>query len=74
VNTGGRFSVEIAIAKIGILNYVVLSTLALVSMVMQRHNGLLLNGVGSGTTLSNIWIANGDDDGIGILRWICKRF
>lgn len=29
-----------------------------------EHNGLTLNGVGSGTTLSNIWIANGDDDGI----------
>jgi hypothetical protein len=29
-----------------------------------EHNGLTLNGVGSGTTLSNIWIANGDDDAI----------
>ncbi len=29
-----------------------------------EHNGLTLNGVGSGTTISNIWIANGDDDGI----------
>lgn len=48
----------------GTLNYVIIEFTGARIDGEAEHNGLTLNGVGSGTTLSNIWIANGDDDGI----------
>ncbi|BAO55091.1 autotransporter outer membrane beta-barrel domain-containing protein [Nonlabens marinus] len=48
----------------GILNYVIIEYTGARIDGEAEHNGLTLNGVGSGTTLSNIWLANGDDDGI----------
>lgn len=48
----------------GILNYVIIEYTGARIDGEAEHNGLTLNGVGSGTTVSNVWIANGDDDGI----------
>ncbi|QTD36652.1 hypothetical protein JL193_10915 [Polaribacter batillariae] len=48
----------------GIMNYVILEYTGARIDDEAEHNGLTLNGVGSGTTLSNIAILNGDDDGI----------
>jgi hypothetical protein len=48
----------------GILNYVILEFTGARIDDEAEHNGLTLNGVGSGTVISNIAILNGDDDGI----------
>ncbi|MFK8059384.1 MAG: hypothetical protein AB8B78_04760 [Polaribacter sp.] len=48
----------------GILNYVKLEFTGARIDDEAEHNGLTLNGVGSGTTISNIAILNGDDDAI----------
>ncbi|WP_299056700.1 hypothetical protein [uncultured Polaribacter sp.] len=48
----------------GILNYVIMEYTGARIDDEAEHNGLTLNGVGSGTTISNIAILNGDDDGI----------
>ncbi len=48
----------------GILNYVKIEYSGARIDDEAEHNGLTLNGVGTGTTLSNIAILNGDDDAI----------
>ncbi|WP_158840564.1 hypothetical protein [Polaribacter sp. L3A8] len=48
----------------GILDYVILEYTGARIDDEAEHNGLTLNGVGAGTTISNIAIFNGDDDGI----------
>jgi len=48
----------------GILNYIILEYTGARIDGEAEHNGLTLNGVGSGTTVSNIWIKDGDDDAI----------
>ena len=48
----------------GILNYVKLEYTGARIDDEAEHNGLTLNGVGAGTTVSNIAILNGDDDAI----------
>lgn len=48
----------------GILDYVVIEYTGARIDDEAEHNGLTLNGVGNGTTLSNIVIKNGDDDAI----------
>lgn len=48
----------------GILNYVLMEYTGARIDDEAEHNGLTLNGVGAGTTISNIAILNGDDDGI----------
>ena len=48
----------------GVLNYVIMEYTGARIDDEAEHNGLTLNGVGSGTTISNIAILNGDDDGI----------
>ena len=48
----------------GILNYVKLEYTGARIDDEAEHNGLTLNGVGAGTTISNIAILNGDDDAI----------
>ncbi|WP_194851361.1 hypothetical protein [Nonlabens antarcticus] len=64
VNTGVRFGGDNDTESSGVLNYVIIEYTGARIDGDAEHNGLTLNGVGSGTTLSNIWIANGDDDGI----------
>ena len=48
----------------GILDHVILEYTGARIDDSAEHNGLTLNGVGSGTTISNIFIKNGDDDAI----------
>lgn len=48
----------------GILDHVILEYTGARIDDEAEHNGLTLNGVGSGTTISNIAIFNGDDDAI----------
>lgn len=48
----------------GILNYVKIEYSGARIDASSEHNGLTLNGVGAGTTISNIAIFNGDDDAI----------
>ena len=58
------FGGSVANDNSGILNYVILEYTGARIDDEAEHNGLTLNGVGSGTVLSNIAILNGDDDGI----------
>jgi len=64
VNTGITFGGNNDTQDSGILNYVIIEYTGARIDGSAEHNALTLNGVGSGTTLSNIWLANGDDDGI----------
>ncbi len=48
----------------GTLNYVILEYTGARINGDAEHNGLTLNGVGSGTTITNIAIFDGDDDAI----------
>lgn len=64
VNTGVIFGGNNDTQDSGVLNYVIIEYTGARIDGDAEHNGLTLNGVGSGTTLSNIWIANGDDDAI----------
>ncbi|CAM3971324.1 MULTISPECIES: hypothetical protein [Flavobacterium] len=64
VNTGIFFGGDLSNDNSGILDYVILEYTGARIDDESEHNGLTLNGVGSGTTISNIFIKNGDDDGI----------
>lgn len=48
----------------GVINYVRLEYTGARIDDESEHNGLTLNGVGNGTTISNVAIFNGDDDAI----------
>ncbi|MDR2883001.1 MAG: hypothetical protein LBU98_04410 [Alistipes sp.] len=48
----------------GTISYLVIEHSGARSSANIEHNGLTLNGVGSGTTISNIFIDEGADDGI----------
>lgn len=48
----------------GIVDYVILEYTGARIDDEAEHNGLTLNGVGNGTTISNVAILNGDDDAI----------
>jgi hypothetical protein len=48
----------------GSLTYVKLLYTGAKSSANVEHNGLTLNGVGNGTTIENIYVAYGSDDGI----------
>lgn len=48
----------------GTITYLVLAYTGARSSADVEHNGLTLNGVGSGTTIENIYIPDGADDGI----------
>lgn len=48
----------------GILDYVIIKYTGARIDDNAEHNGLTLNGVGAGTTLSNIFLSYGDDDAI----------
>lgn len=64
VNTNIFFGGDNASDNSGILDYVILEYTGARIDDEAEHNGLTLNGVGSGTTISNIFIKNGDDDAI----------
>jgi hypothetical protein len=64
VNNAILFGGDIANDNSGILNYVILDYTGARIDDEAEHNGLTLNGVGSGTLISNIFIKNGDDDAI----------
>lgn len=48
----------------GTLTYLILANTGARSSADVEHNGLTLNGVGNGTTIENIYIPDGADDGI----------
>lgn len=64
VNTAIEYGGDVANDNSGILNYVKIEYTGARIDDEAEHNGLTLNGVGSGTTISNIAILNGDDDAI----------
>tara|TARA_B110000908_G_scaffold48384_1_gene59081 strand:- start:857 stop:2011 length:1155 start_codon:yes stop_codon:yes gene_type:complete len=64
VNTSILYGGNVADDNSGILNYVKIEYSGARIDDEAEHNGLTLNGVGSGTTISNIAILNGDDDAI----------
>jgi len=48
----------------GSIKYLILAYTGARSSADVEHNGLTLNGVGAGTTIENIFIPNGADDGV----------
>jgi len=64
INNSILFGGDIPADNSGILDYVIIEHTGARIDDESEHNGLTLNGVGSGTTLSNIYIAYGDDDAI----------
>lgn len=64
INNAILFGGDVASDNSGILNYVVIEYTGARIDDDAEHNGLTLNGVGNGTTVSNIVIKNGDDDAI----------
>ncbi len=48
----------------GTITYLVLAYTGARSSADVEHNGLTLNGVGNGTTIENVYIPDGSDDGI----------
>lgn len=64
VNNSIFFGGDVAADNSGILDYVILEYTGARIDDEAEHNGLTLNGVGTGTTISNIFIKNGDDDAI----------
>ncbi|WP_073582388.1 hypothetical protein [Flavobacterium cucumis] len=64
VNNNIFFGGDVSNDNSGILDYVILEYTGARIDDETEHNGLTLNGVGSGTTISNIFIKNGDDDAI----------
>jgi len=64
VNNSIFFGGDVIADYSGILDHVILEYTGARIDDEAEHNGLTLNGVGSGTTISNIFINNGDDDAI----------
>ena len=64
VNNSIFFGGDVIADYSGILDHVILEYTGARIDDEAEHNGLTLNGVGSGTTISNIFIKNGDDDAI----------
>lgn len=64
INTAVMFGGDNVADNSGILDHVIIEYTGARIDDDAEHNGLTLNGVGNGTTLSNIMIKNGDDDGI----------
>ncbi|MGG8496269.1 hypothetical protein ACQY1Q_07610 [Tenacibaculum sp. TC6] len=64
VNTAIEYGGDVANDNSGVLNYIKLEYTGARIDDEAEHNGLTLNAVGSGTTISNIAILNGDDDAI----------
>lgn len=64
VNTAIFYGGDLTNDNSGVLDYVILEYTGARIDDEAEHNGLTLNAVGNGTTISNIFINNGDDDGI----------
>ncbi len=64
INNAILFGGDIANDNSGILDYVVIEYTGARIDDEAEHNALTLNGVGSATTISNIYLAYGDDDAI----------
>lgn len=64
INNSILFGGNVPADNSGILNYVQISYTGARIDDESEHNGLTLNGVGSGTVISNIYLTFGDDDAI----------
>lgn len=64
INTAVLFGGDDVADNSGILDHVIIEYTGARIDDSAEHNGLTLNGVGNGTTLSNIMIKDGDDDAI----------
>jgi len=64
INNAILFGGDIANDNSGILDYVIIEHTGARIDDESEHNGLTLNGVGSGTVISNIFLTYGDDDAI----------
>jgi len=64
INTNILFGGDIPTDNSGVLNYVKIEYTGARIDNDAEHNGLTLNGVGNGTTISNIYLNAGDDDAI----------
>lgn len=64
INNSILFGGDIANDNSGILNHVIIEYTGARIDDESEHNGLTLNGVGNGTTISNIYLKYGDDDAI----------
>ena len=64
INSAYTYGGEIENDNSGSITYLILAYTGARSSADVEHNGLTLNGVGSGTKIENIYIPNGADDGI----------
>ncbi|MFV0391391.1 MAG: hypothetical protein ACK5KP_05845 [Paludibacteraceae bacterium] len=64
INSVYTYGGTVADDNSGIITYVILEYTGARSSADVEHNGLTLNGVGSGTKIENIYVTEGSDDGI----------
>ena len=64
VNSAYSYGGTVAADNSGSITYLKLEYTGARSSADVEHNGLTLNGVGSGTKIENVYIPNGSDDGI----------
>ncbi|MDR2911670.1 MAG: hypothetical protein LBV47_09985 [Bacteroidales bacterium] len=64
INSAYTYGGTAAADNSGTITYLILEYTGARSSADVEHNGLTLNGVGSGTTIENIYIPYGSDDGI----------
>ncbi|MDR2969679.1 MAG: hypothetical protein LBV32_08765 [Tannerellaceae bacterium] len=64
INSAYTYGGDNAADNSGSISYLILEYTGARSSADVEHNGLTLNGVGSGTTVENIFITQGSDDGI----------
>lgn len=64
INSAYTYGGDNASDNSGSINYLILEYTGARSSADVEHNGLTLNGVGSGTKIENIFVVDGADDGI----------
>jgi predicted secreted protein len=64
INSAYSYGGTVANDNSGSITYLKLEYTGSRSSADVEHNGLTLNGVGSGTTIENIYVPNGSDDGV----------
>ncbi|MDR2816648.1 MAG: hypothetical protein LBB62_08110 [Proteiniphilum sp.] len=64
INSAYNYGGNAAGDNSGVITYLVLAYTGARSSADVEHNGLTLNGVGSGTKIENVYIPDGADDGI----------
>jgi len=64
INSAYYYGGEIENDNSGSLTYLILAYTGARNSADVEHNGLTLNGVGNGTTIENIYIPHGADDGV----------